>query len=138
MSEAWDADKAIAKLLSKPDMLVCDALLDQNIFSGSGNIIKNEVLYRIKVHPKSTTGALPHAKLQELVHEAVIYSFDFLEWKKEFTLKKHWLAHTKKTCMRDQSPLLKEYLGKTNRRSYFCPICQVLYIDASQMLTFTG
>ena len=27
-------------------MLVCDALLDQNIFAGVGNIIKNEVLYQ--------------------------------------------------------------------------------------------
>ncbi|MDB5013787.1 MAG: Endonuclease-8 [Daejeonella sp.] len=128
MSDSWDADKAIQKLQSKPKMLVCDALLDQNIFSGSGNIIKNEVLYRIRVHPKSTVGALPENKIKELVTEVVVYSFEFLEWKKEFTLKKHWLAHTKKICLRDESPLLKEYLGKTNRRSYFCPICQVLYI----------
>jgi len=127
MSESWDARKAIDKLLSKPKTLVCDALLDQNIFAGSGNIIKNEVLFRIKVHPKSTIAALPKNKLEELVTAAVNYSFDFLEWKKEFTLKKHWLAHTKKVCTRDQSTLSKEYLGKTNRRSYFCNVCQVLY-----------
>ncbi|MER3465444.1 MAG: endonuclease, partial [Chitinophagaceae bacterium] len=39
--------------------MVNDALLDQEIFSGVGNIIKNEVLYRIEVHPLSTIGALP-------------------------------------------------------------------------------
>ena len=46
------------------ETLVCDALLDQNVFAGVGNIIKNEVLFRIRVHPLSTVGALPAAKLR--------------------------------------------------------------------------
>ena len=108
-------------------MLSCDALLDQNIFSGSGNIIKNEVLFRIKVHPLSKVGALPAKQLNALVREARNYSFDFLEWKKAFVLKKHWLAHTKSTCPRCKIPLIKEYLGKTQRRSFFCNNCQELY-----------
>lgn len=40
-------------------MVACDALLNQDLFAGSGNIIKNEVLFRIGVHPWSTLGALP-------------------------------------------------------------------------------
>jgi hypothetical protein len=39
----------------------------RTIFAGVGNIIKNEVLFRIRVHPLSTVGALPPAKLRELV-----------------------------------------------------------------------
>ncbi|WP_026629783.1 DNA-formamidopyrimidine glycosylase family protein [Dyadobacter alkalitolerans] len=127
MSDQWSPEKAIDKLQDKLKLLTCDALLDQNIFSGSGNIIKNEVLFRIQVHPLSSIGALPKAKLEELVQETSHYSFDFLHWKKEFTLKKHWLAHTKKTCPRCLIPFHKEYLGKTKRRSYFCERCQVLY-----------
>ena len=46
-----------------------------------GNIIKNEVLYRIRVHPPVQVGALPAAKLSELVREARQYSFDFYERK---------------------------------------------------------
>jgi hypothetical protein len=49
-----------------PDALVCDALLDQNVFAGVGNIIKNEVLFRIRVHPLSKLGALPAHKLRAL------------------------------------------------------------------------
>jgi len=128
MSPVWDADKALHKLQQKPDMLACDAMLDQQIFSGSGNIIKNEVLFRIRVHPSSKLGAMPIEKLQEMVAETVNYSFEFLHWKKEFTLKKHWLAHTKKICPRDDVPFHKAYLGKTNRRSFFCEICQILYL----------
>src|SRR4051794_29313291 len=42
MSDEWDPKAARKKLKADPKMLVTDALLDQNIFSGVGNIIKNE------------------------------------------------------------------------------------------------
>jgi endonuclease-8 len=62
-----------------------------------------------------------------MVKETRKYAFDFLEWKKENTLKKHWLAHTKKICPRCEIPFHKAYLGNTKRRSYFCENCQILY-----------
>jgi endonuclease-8 len=112
-------------LKSIPEALVCDALLNQNIFTGVGNIIKNEVLFRIRLHPESQIGAIPAKKINELVKEARNYSFDFLKWKKEFVLKKHWLAHTQKICPRCNIPFIKKHLGKTNRRSFFCNNCQL-------------
>jgi endonuclease VIII len=127
LGEEWDSAHARKKLKKIPDTLVTDALLNQEIFSGVGNIIKNEVLYRIKVHPLSTIGSLPPRKLGELIREAVHYSYDFLEWKRAFVLKQHWLAHTKKICKRDGGKIVKEYLGKTGRRTFFCNACQVLY-----------
>ena len=127
MSDQWDAKLALARLRERPHTLVCDALLDQDIFAGVGNIIKNEVLFRIRVHPLSTIGALRAAKLRELVKEARQYCFDFYEWKKQYVLKKHWLAHTKRTCPRCNVPLMKAHLGLTQRRSFWCERCQVKY-----------
>jgi len=127
MSDTWDAAAARRKLRAMPETLVCDALLDQNVFAGVGNIIKNEVLFRIRLHPLSTVGALPARKLAQLVDEARRYSFDFLEWKRAFVLRKHWLAHTKRTCPRCAIPFVKAHLGKTNRRSFFCERCQKRY-----------
>jgi len=128
MNDAWDPKKAKAKLKERPNMLACDALLEQDIFSGVGNIIKNEVLYRIKVHPESMVGKLPAAKLDQLIEEARIYSFQFLEWKKKYELKKHWLAHTKGWCLRCNLPMVKkQHMGVKKRRSFFCTNCQVLY-----------
>ena len=127
MNPAWSTTKALRKLQTLPSTLVCDALLDQNIFAGVGNIIKNEVCYRIRVHPESTIGALPPRQLTELIREARNYSFDFLEWKKKYVLKKHWLAHTKKTCKRCNLTIIKRYSGKTKRRTFFCTNCQILY-----------
>ncbi len=127
MNDDWDEKGAKKKLRAQPDMLVVDALLDQNIFAGVGNIIKNEVLFRIKVHPETTIGALPARKLTQLVQEARIYSFQFLEWKKAFILKKQWKAHTKKVCAECGGPLTKAHLGKTARRTFYCTHCQVKY-----------
>ena len=127
MGDAWNPALARKKLRACPDMLACDALLNQDIFAGVGNIIKNEVLFRIRVHPASTMGALPAPKLRALVQEARQYSFDFLEWKKQWVLKQHWLAHAKKICPRCDIPYTKAHLGRTNRRSFFCERCQKLY-----------
>jgi endonuclease-8 len=127
MNENWSAAEARKKLKAAPKTLVCDALLDQNIFAGVGNIIKNEVLFRIKVNPKTKVGDLPPKKLSELIKEVREYSFDFLEWKKQFVLKKHWLVHTKRICLREGSKIIKEYLGRTHRRTFYCDSCQVLY-----------
>ena len=128
MSPLWDPLLARKRLRSAPDMLACDALLDQDIFAGVGNIIKNEVLFRIRVHPLSTVGALPAPKLREFVDQARQYSFDFYEWKKQYVLKKHWLAHTRRTCPRCQIPFGKGHLGRTQRRSFWCENCQVKYV----------
>ncbi|ROI06879.1 endonuclease [Chryseobacterium sp. G0240] len=127
MSSQWNPSKAEKKLVAHPDMMVCDALMDQNIFSGVGNIIKNEVLFRIGVQPESLVGNLPRKKLKELISEARNYSFDFLEWKREFTLKKHWLVHTKSVCPVCGQKLIKKQTGKGKRRSFYCKKDQKLY-----------
>lgn len=127
MSPNWNSEKALQRLKEFPEKLVCDALLDQHIFSGVGNIIKNEVLFRTRIHPESQVGKLSDIRLKELINETVQYAFQFLEWKKEYVLRKHWLIYTKAICPRDLVPVQRKKLGKTERRSFFCPICQVLY-----------
>ncbi|WP_231635071.1 DNA-formamidopyrimidine glycosylase family protein [Pedobacter sp. PACM 27299] len=127
MAEEWDPKQALKIIRAKPEELICDLLLDQQIFSGVGNIIKNEVLYRAGIHPLSKIAAIPLPKLKLLVKEARQYSFDFLAWKKAYVLKKHWLVNTKKHCPLDH-PLEKGHLGKTRRRTFYCTICQKLYI----------
>ena len=127
LSDKWNPVRARKKIKAMPKAMVCDVLLDQQIFSGVGNIIKNEVLYRIKLHPENLIKNIPSLKLSALIKEARNYSFDFLKWKREFTLKKHWLAHTKKICLRCDCPITKKYCGKTKLRTFFCTKCQVKY-----------
>ncbi len=127
MSDAWDPRLARRKLKAMPEVLVCDALLDQTLFSGVGNIIKNEVLFRTGIHPGSRVGHLPPRKLTALIRQAREYSFDFLRWERAFELKKHWKVHTKRVCPGCGGPVTKRYMGTTNRRTFFCSNCQTLY-----------
>jgi endonuclease-8 len=127
MSDAWDPKAARRKLKARPGTLVCDALLDQDIFAGVGNIIKNEVLFRIRLHPESTIGGLPSRKLGELVAQARDYSFDFLQWKRAFVLRKHYQVHTRTICPRcDLRLQYRAHLGAKGRRAFFCDNCQIL------------
>lgn len=128
MNDDWDEEKALMKLSKIPNQLICDALLEQDIFAGVGNIIKNEVLYIERVHPESLVGKIPEKQWKNIVKKARSYSFDFLKWKKEFTLRQHWLAHRKNVCQRCNIPFHKMKTGKKNRRSYFCTSCQTLYV----------
>ncbi|WP_281234131.1 DNA-formamidopyrimidine glycosylase family protein [Flavobacterium gelatinilyticum] len=128
LNENWNPKKAKISLEKIPNEMICDAVLDQNIFSGVGNIIKNEVLYRCYIHPESLAGKIPPEKLDEIIAECSIYSFEFLYWKKKNELKKHWLAHTQKECKRCNLPLIKKHTGKKKRRSFFCTNCQQLHV----------
>lgn len=127
MSDEWN-EKLVRKLFrATADSFVCDALLDQDVFAGVGNIIKNEVLYLCKVHPLSRVGALSARKANEIVAQARAYSFRFLDWKKAHVLRKHWLVHNQSLCPVHQIPLSRGYLGKRKRRSFYCEKCQRLY-----------
>jgi endonuclease-8 len=127
MSPDWDIKKAIKKMKATPELLAWDALMDQNLFAGVGNIIKNEVLFRIRVHPESLMSALPPKKVKELIAEAINYSFEFLEQKKAGKLKKNWKAYDKKMCPRDEVPFIKRDTGKSHRTSYYCEVCMKKY-----------
>lgn len=130
MSPQWSPRLASAKLRAHPEMLAADALLDQSIFSGVGNIIKNEVLHRIRVQPASKLGAMPARKRSEMVRQAREYSFEFLEWKRAHVLRKHLQVHAKTVCPRDGHRLrYTAHLGKAGRRAFWCDHCQRLYAD---------
>jgi len=126
MADEWKPAKAIKKLKAVPDALICDELLNQEVFAGVGNIIKNEALYRSKIHPLNKVRDIPPVKLRLLVKEVRRYCFDFLKWKKEGTLKKHWEVYAKKECPLGHK-LKKQVVGKLQRQTYYCEHCQKLY-----------
>jgi endonuclease VIII len=127
MNKQWSTKNALRKLREHPGMIATDALLDQTIFAGVGNIIKNEVLFRAKIHPKSKVNKIPLPKQREMIREAVMYSFQFLKQKKAGTLAAHWLAYDQDECPRDGHKMKKQYLGKDKRRTFYCTVCQKLY-----------
>ncbi|PWK77198.1 endonuclease-8 [Mucilaginibacter oryzae] len=127
MSSGFDIRKARKKLQLKPERMICDALLDQEIFAGSGNIVKNEVLFRTRVHPESKIAFLPANKQREIIKETLNFCNDFYRWRKAKILREHLEAHEQTICPRDHVNFIKADLGKTKRHCYYCTLCQKKY-----------
>lgn len=128
MSPQWDENLAIEKLRKlrnkQKSVMVCDALLDQDIFAGAGNIIKNEVLFRIQLNPEIKLQQLSNDELRLLVRGTRLYSLQFYIWKKQYLLRKNWLIYRKKNCSTCNTKVRMNSTGKFQRRSFFCPVCQ--------------
>lgn len=127
MSENWNSARALKSVRSLENSMICDALLDQNIFAGVGNIIKNEALFITKVHPEAKVKSIPVKKLKEIVSVTRDYCFDFYRWKKEYTLRAHWLIYRRSVCPRCNIKIKMKYIGMTDRQSFFCNNCQIFY-----------
>ncbi len=124
MSEEWDPRYVYKLIRSNPERMICDVLMDQEIFSGVGNIIKNEVLFLTRVHPEEMVSSLTPKKIMKIIKVARNYCFDFYKWKRAFVLKKHWLIYKAKKCPECDVPVSLEHTGKGKRRTFFCENCQ--------------
>lgn len=124
MSLLWDPNKAFENVKRYPKEEIADVLLDQEIFAGVGNIIKNEILSILKINPKIKVSKLSNKDIILLIAEAKDFSHKFLNWRREFLLKKNLKIYNKSTCPHCQGKVTKQKTGKRNRWSYFCSICQ--------------
>src|SRR5687767_723033 len=131
MSDEWDARAALAKLRTFPRAEIADVLLDQAIFAGVGNIIKNEVLFRTRVSPFAKISAISDRKLRAIVADARVFSFRFLELRRVFALRKNLEIYRKSTCPRCGGKIERRVHGQRARRSFFCRKCQAVRLTGS-------
>ncbi|GAC1413171.1 MAG: endonuclease [Candidatus Doudnabacteria bacterium] len=126
MSPQWNEKAALKKAGALPDSEISDVLLDQNIFTGVGNIIKNEVLYITRTHPQQKVGKLTKSQLKDITKEAHDFSHQFYAWRKEFVLKENLLVYRKSICPNCEGKVKRARTGLTERWSFYCPSCQKL------------
>lgn len=127
MGDKWSANHVLKLLREEhPKDKACDVLMNQNLFAGCGNIIKNEVLWQARIHPLATIENIPARKLREMTNKCSKYSFDFLKWKRKGELSKHFEVYEQSKCPNGHKLTVKN-TGKSHRRSYFCTNCQVEY-----------
>jgi endonuclease VIII len=120
MSDEWSTPKALKKVQSHPEAMVCDILMDQTVFSGVGNIIKNEVLFRQRLHPETRIEELSPKAQKALVKDTRDYCHQFYEWKKANVLKRNWQIMRKKKCPVCGKAVTKRPTGKLKRISFYC------------------
>lgn len=119
--------KYVKKLVrEQANKTIDDILMDQDIFTGVGNIIRNEALYRAGIHPLSIVHKIPAAKLTKLVNEVLKYSILFYNNLGENNRHNDFQVY-KKDYAEDGSEVTMEKLKKSNRKIYFSEHQQVLY-----------
>ncbi|XP_058406367.1 endonuclease 8-like 2 isoform X1 [Diceros bicornis minor] len=104
---------------------VCYTLLDQRYFSGLGNIIKNEALYRAGIHPLSLGSLLSPLRLGVLLDHVVEFSADWLQGKFQGK-QQHTQIYQKEQCPAGHQ-VMKEAFGPPGgfqRLTWWCPQCQ--------------
>jgi endonuclease VIII len=126
MSPDWDATKALKNVKAQKEEEIADVLLDQEIFAGVGNIIKNEVLSLAYTNPRQKVSQLPLSKLKEIVRHAHEFSLQFYVWRKQFLLLKNLKIHRKGACPHCGGKVTHEKTGRRARISHYCPRCQEL------------
>ena len=122
-------DAAYVKLLLKEEAKkpIDDVLMDQNIFTGVGNKIRNEALYRAGIHPLSITGKIPAAKITKLIKEVLAYAKIFYHALETKGVNDNFSVY-KQEYAADGSEVTMQVLPRTKRKIYFSEHKQQLYI----------
>jgi endonuclease-8 len=66
----FDADAAVARIESRVDMEIADALLDQRALAGIGNVYKSETLFLAGINPFRRVADVPHDQIVAAVATA--------------------------------------------------------------------
>jgi endonuclease-8 len=70
LASTFDSDAAAAGILSRPDLEIGAALINQSIVAGLGNVFKSEVCFASSVNPFRLVSSLSSAELKALVSNA--------------------------------------------------------------------
>jgi len=128
LSPGWNPEAALVKMKAFRRSEIADVLLDQTIFAGVGNIIKNEVLFRTRTSPLARVGRLSDRTLKAIVADARRFSERFLELRRTFSLRKNLEIYGKGTCPSCAGKVSRRVHGIRARRSFFCARCQKVRI----------
>lgn len=129
-------DAARAALEKRPDRPIGDALLDQRVIAGVGNIYRNEALFLAGIHPLRPSGRLPREEwiglwetLQALMRRGVgegTVTVDASETPHARAGRvagdDDYYVYGQTTCRRCGSRLRE--LPLSGRRMFACPTCQ--------------
>ncbi len=130
---------AVARLRARTSSaeLIADALLDQEVAAGIGNVYKSEVLFLHRVWPFMAVGKIDDATVEQLFETAsgllwinsqrpdsrrttMPFSGSLSELHGGVYVYRRWRA----PCRKCQTPIERDYRGRLGRSTYWCPRCQ--------------
>jgi endonuclease VIII len=67
LAEDFDREEAIRRLRARPELEIAEALLNQRILAGIGNVYKSEILFACRVSPFRLVAELSDAELERIL-----------------------------------------------------------------------
>ncbi|KAM5264569.1 endonuclease 8-like 3 isoform 2-T2 [Ctenodactylus gundi] len=124
-SPKFSFSRAENEVKKQKGRMLCDALLDQRVLPGVGNIIKNEALFDSGLHPAIQVCQLTDQQIQHLVKMIRDFSILFYRCcKTGSAISKHYKVYKRPNCAQCHFKITMCRLGENNRMTYFCPRCQ--------------
>jgi endonuclease-8 len=100
---------------------VGDALLDQRLVAGIGNVWKAEALWRSGVSPFRPLGGVEDDELGAVLAEAAALMRASVE---SGRAERRIYRRAGRPCPRCRGPISSRGQGDANRTAYWCPVCQ--------------
>lgn len=122
LAEEFDPAPVIAAMRTDPTRGLGDALLDQHLVAGIGNIFKSEACFAARLDPWRPIGGLSDEELQRVLAAAR----DLMREAVESGRHPHRVYRRRQgACPNCRGPISSRGQGDANRTTYWCPRCQV-------------
>ena len=140
LAEDFDADEAFRRLRARGTDDVAEALLNQRVMAGIGNVYKAEVLFACRISPFATVQGLSDEQVKCLIATArkflranvteglaamTTYTGLRRTTRRDHPGERLWVyGRAGEPCRRCGTPLRIGKQGRDARLTYWCPTCQ--------------
>ena len=133
LDDTTDLAEARRRLDDRADMTIAEALLDQRVLAGVGNVYKSEVLFIHRVDPWTRVADVPPEKRDELLATAERLlkrnvqpgtSQRITTTVDSTTGPTYVYGRARRPCSRCATPIRRARQGEQARSTYWCPRCQ--------------
>jgi endonuclease-8 len=111
----------VALLSTAPERSLGDALLDQHLVAGIGNIFKSEACFAARLDPWQRVGDLSEEQLRHVVQAAHDLMLEAVEAGRQ---DRAVYKRAGRPCLRCATTIRSRGQGDANRTTYWCPTCQ--------------
>lgn len=142
LGAAFDEEEALRRLFARPDRAVADAILDQSVMAGAGNVYKSEALFLCRLSPFAPVATVGEDRLRALVTTTrKLMRANVVDGKGDGIVTYHGFRRTThrgdaaerlwvygrvgRPCRRCGTAIELRRQGPHARSTYFCPRCQI-------------
>lgn len=141
LGAAFDEDEALRRLQARGAEGIAEALLNQRVAAGIGNVYKSETLFLERVHPETSVSNVGADTLRALLRTArkllkanvADASAEIITYRglrrttgRTDPAERLWVyGRGGKPCRRCGTPIAYKKTGPDARGTYWCPACQV-------------